>query len=426
MAGLTPVNSRDSVFGTKAGSNNGKSPSEEDAGSSPLHPHLQVNPTCPECSSADTLRDGHRYLKNGEDIQRWICKRCGYRFSEPLQENSKQSLKTWGNILISPNMRSKEAKNLTTATELKTVAGRQPKCKPLPQEAQGCLTKYMAYLDNEAYGKESRYVGMLYRLLVLGADLYNPENVKSVIARQIWKGSTKMLSCYAYDAFCKMEKISWSMPHFKQGESLFYVPDEKDLDALIAAAKSKRMAAFLRCLKETFADPGEVLGLNWKDLSGNVITINKPVNGHLPGQIKISLELTGMLNNLPKKSTRIFPTSYNSIAHCFRILRKATARRLQNPKILHVTFKSFRHWEGSMLAYITSGNVLAVKKALRHKQVTNTMKYIHRLEFQDPESFDVVTATTVEDIQRYAKEDYMKFDEFNGIHVYRRTKKYHS
>ena len=143
--------------------------------------------------------------------------------------------------------------------------------------------------------------------------------------------------------------------------------------------KEYRMAAFLRCLKETFADPGEVLGLNWKALSGNVITINKPVKGHLPGQVKISPELAGMLNNLPKNSTQIFPTSYNCLAHCFRILRNATARRLQNPKILHVTFKNFRHWGGSMLAYITSGNVLAVKKALRHKQIANTMKYIHRL-----------------------------------------------
>ena len=44
MAGLTHVNSKDSVFGTKAASNNGKSPSEEDAGSSP---------PCPECGNSE-------------------------------------------------------------------------------------------------------------------------------------------------------------------------------------------------------------------------------------------------------------------------------------------------------------------------------------------------------------------------------------
>jgi hypothetical protein len=42
------------------------------------------------------------------------------------------------------------------------------------------------------------------------------------------------------------------------------VPDEKDLDLLISSA-SKRMATFLMCLKETFADP-EILHSEWIDL----------------------------------------------------------------------------------------------------------------------------------------------------------------
>ena len=315
---------------------------------------------------------------------------------------------------------------MTQATETKTVAGRQNKRKPLPQEAEGCLTKYMAYLDSEGYGQNSRYVGTVHRLLVLGADLLNPEDVKAIIARQPWKDSVKMLACYAYDAFCRMEKISWRKPHYKQQESLFYVPDEKELDALISAARSKRMTAFLKCLKETYADPGEILALRWKDLSKNIININHPVKGHLPGQIKISDELAAMLNTLPKKAERIFPTTYQSIAQCMRKLRKATARKLQNPRILNITFKSYRHFGGSWLAHISEGNVLAVKKALRHKRVENTMKYIHRLEFQDPQNYDVVIATTVEEIKRYAQQGFQKFDEVNGVHVYRRPKKYNS
>jgi hypothetical protein len=55
-----------------------------------------------------------------------------------------------------------------------------------------------------------------------------------------------------------MEHITWDMPKYTQNEATVYVPDEKQLDRLINAA-SKRFATLLCCLKETFADPSEIL-----------------------------------------------------------------------------------------------------------------------------------------------------------------------
>ena len=392
----------------------GKSDVEQSASASPL---------CPTCHSQKTVRCGNRYLADGSSIQRWICKVCGYRFSEkPLKDNLKWQLNTQSALEFECRIRAEEAKNLTQATETKTVAG-TPK-QPLPPEAKGILTKYMAYIEREGYSEGNSYIHITQRLLKLGANLYDPDNVKTVIARQKWKDSVKMLSVYAYDAFARMEKITWTKPRYRQQESLFYVPDEKELDALIASANSKRMATFLQFLRETFADPAEILGLKWLDISGNIVTINRPVKGHLPGQCQISNKLAAMINRLPKNSDRVFPTSYASMAQNFRILRKRTAKKLENPRILGITFKSFRHFGGSWLAHITEGNVLAVKKALRHKRVENTMKYIHRLEFQDPQSYDVAVAATIDEIKHLAEAGFQKFDEANGIHVYRRPKRF--
>ena len=69
-----------------------------------------------------------------------------------------------------------------------------------------------------------------------------------------------MLATYAYDAFCKMQGIKWNMPKYRQGETTLYIHNEKDLDLLISTA-SRRMATYLQCLKETYADPGEILRL---------------------------------------------------------------------------------------------------------------------------------------------------------------------
>ena len=51
-----------------------------------------------------------------------------------------------------------------------------------------------------------------------------------------------------------------------------------------------------------------------------------------------------------------------------------------------------------MLAHITNGNVLAIKRMLRHKAIQNTMKYIHTIEFKE-EDHEETVATTPEEIR---------------------------
>jgi len=38
---------------------------------------------CPQCSSTSLYKDGLRYLSDGTSIQRWLCRNCGYRFTDP-------------------------------------------------------------------------------------------------------------------------------------------------------------------------------------------------------------------------------------------------------------------------------------------------------------------------------------------------------
>ena len=86
--------------------------------------------------------------------------------------------------------------------------------------------------------------------------LRDPELVKTVIGEmkrkngEKTKNGTKMLYCYAYDAFAKMLKLQWDMPTYTQEDHDPFVPDETELDALInAATKSKLLAAFLQTLE---------------------------------------------------------------------------------------------------------------------------------------------------------------------------------
>ena len=87
---------------------------------------------------------------------------------------------------------------MDSATEIKTVAG---DLERLPQDARGLIIKFMAYLEREGYSAGIKYPATLKHLVKDGANLLDPENVKTVIAQHKWKNSVKMLAVYAYDCF---------------------------------------------------------------------------------------------------------------------------------------------------------------------------------------------------------------------------------
>lgn len=422
-----------SIFGEAGSEKTRKSDLRESAGASPL---------CPECGSKKLFRDGFRYAADGTSIQRWLCRTCGYRFSEkPSQRNHKWSINTPSALVSRRQICAFEAKNLVFAAETKTVAGDIERRHTfavtrnldlIPEDARGLLTKFMAYLEREGFAVGIQYPVTLSHLVKDGANLLDPENVKSVIAKQRkrngepWSDSMKMLAVCAYDAFCQMQEIHWKKPIYHQNEATVAVPDEKDLDLLISAAR-RRMATFLLCLKETFADPAEIIRADWIDLNGDVFSINHPVKGHLPGKYQLTPRLVAMLNTLPRKNKRIFPTTYKNLYSCLENLRSKAAEKFQNPALKQISFKSFRHWGGSMIAYYSNGNPLVIMRVLRHKSFNSSRKYIHTIEFKE-EDFETATATTPEEIQQLGKAGWTKYDEmtFGGVqmHFYRKPKRF--
>ncbi len=327
---------------------------------------------------------------------------------------------------------------MDTVTEIKTVAGDRKK-KPLhidllPENTRGLLTKFMAYLERNGFDEEITYPNILTHLVRDGANLLDPEDVKTVIAKQRkkngnpWTDSMKMLATCAYDAFCQMQGLKWDRPTYHQNEITISVPDEKDLDLLISSS-SKRMSTFLMCLKETFADPSEILACEWKDLVGQVLSINHPVKYHNPGKYELSMRLTGMLNSLPRRDTRIFPMSYRTAYCCLEYTRKKLANKFHNPALLQISFKSFRHWGGSMLAYVLHGNVPEMARILRHKSWKSTQRYVHTICFKE-EDFDVTMAKSPEEILALGQAGWQKYDEgtFQGVayHFYKKPKRFQS
>ena len=245
------------------------------------------------------------------------------------------------------------------------------------------------------------------------------------------KNGTKNFYCCAYDAFAKMLKIQWENPGYKQEEKEVYYPYETEIDALINAAHSRRMATYLQTLKETYADPGEALRIEWIDIGEKeqTIKINHPVKGHDSGTMPVSAKLLSMISALPHKNERVFPSSYHSIYIAYNKLRKRVSAIQQNPRILAVELRGFRHWGGTKIAFETNGNTLEVKRQLRHKNIESTMKYIGKIDFKT-DDFETTSATTLDDILRLGSSGWMEYSvaHINGqeIHCFKKPKRFMS
>jgi integrase/predicted RNA-binding Zn-ribbon protein involved in translation (DUF1610 family) len=441
----------------------------------------ETSQVCPECGSEKFFKDGIRKLSNGEKKQRFLCRFCGFRFTEPNknvnvarkvgetfdsgQNNhevrvtprdcSIKKISDGSPLAFSENVSShsssdisivekhlnslpyynsnyqlcaikKEAKKLELTQKLKICA----RDETLPQNVAGLIAQFLAYLEKEGFCKETEYPNLIRRLAKLGANLLDPETVKEAIGRMTVKDGMKLQYVCAYSAFAIMLKISWAPPKYRQEEIIPFIPDESELDALISAARTKKLAAYLQALKETYGDPSEVLRIEWIDISEKeqTIKINHPVKGHNPRTLQVSSRLLSMLSCLPRKSQRIFTCTYDSISTAYCRLRKRLAETQQNPRLLSIELRTFRHWGGTMIAYHTNGNVLIVKKLLGHKNINSSMKYIGMIQFKD-DQFETTTATTVEEILKLGQAGWIKYDELaiNGtttIHCYRKPKRF--
>jgi len=366
----------------------------------PQDPRSNSPLTCPECGSPRVWKDGIRETDVGP-VQRYLCRDCGYRFSlekgrgqweKPLQKSSNWHLKAQDNIYSSRQVcvaLARGAKNLDSATEIKTVAGETQK---VSIEAQ--IVNYLIYLKNE--GRRDATIEakdfQLRRLIQLGANLNNPESVKRVIADLDKSESYKLLLCIAYEGFAKKNGVTWTRPTYKQVDKLPFVPHESEIDALIAGC-GKKTATLLRLLKETAMRLGEAWQIEWKDFDtqNRTITCNHPEKNSRARAFNISVELTQMLQSLPVNSQYIFTCSRQPIGkenpkvHMHNLKRQKgllghqrlrVAHKLKNPRIAQIHYHSLRHWKATHLKH-QGFDLFDIAAFLGHRSIKNTVLYVH-------------------------------------------------
>ena len=208
-----------------------------------------------------------------------------------------------------------------------------------------------------------------------GANIFDPESTKDAIAKQEWSEARKNSAVATYTLFLRMLGLQWEPPIcHRPTRKLPFIPMEPEIDQLIAAC-GKKTGTFLQTIKEIAMRSGEANRLEWTDIDfiNRTITLNKPEKGGNPRIFKVSSRLIDMLNALPRTSMKVFGDSVASNKRStFLKARKVIARKLQNPRLIRITFHTLRHWKATVLCHQTK-DILYVKEFLGHKKIEDTL-----------------------------------------------------
>jgi len=440
---------------------------------------------CPQCGSERLYRDGLRYPRSNEGppVQRLLCRDCGFRFSESTLQRQEE-VNILGKPGETPHSRSDvfkaevhegnlsgdkpayepslvfgedvgshgvtvvgksinsfrrynsncrvrvlegEAKNLAQVEPQTEKAGAGA-TKLSPEEVKGKIVEFAWWMKKQGHAETTVRVNTtVVRVLAeRGADIFNPDSVKEAIAKQKWSEARRHTAIAAYTLLLKMLRQTWEPPVCKVTRKLPFIPTEEEIDALIAGCGNKT-ATFLQLLKETAMRAGEANRLLWTniDMERRTITLNSPEKGGNSRIWKVSNKLIAMLNALPKTSIRVFgdsPTSYKK--SCFYQARKSLTWKLQNPRLLRISFHTLRHWKATMLYHQTK-DILYVKEFLGHRKVETTLLYIQLAEAifkETTDEFTVRVASKPEEITQLLEVGFDFVCEKDGMLYFRKRK----
>jgi integrase len=124
---------------------------------------------------------------------------------------------------------------------------------------------------------------------------------------------------------------------------------------------------------------------------------------------------------LSPNEERIFPTTYNTIKFSFHTTRKRLAMKLGNERLLLTHIHTFRHWF-AMWHLRKWHDVIKTQRALGHKRLENTEKYVRLAEDSGKIDYETRTAETIEEAVRLLDAGFDYITEIDGVKLFRKAK----
>jgi integrase len=263
------------------------------------------------------------------------------------------------------------------------------------------------------------------------ADLTQPDEVKTLIAKMKTGNAYKRMLVQAYNRYTKYYKIIWEAPKYKVTSREISVPTDDKIKMLISASK-KPLSTKLQLSYETGLRPVEVCELKVKDFNTeNKIIHPKTAKNGAPRQLKISDQLTNLINEQITKNNLaeenyIFGGKPEKYSYSFQRVKTMLSKRLNDPEIKRIRLYDLRHKFCMNTIEKFPQQPFLIMYTMGHKHLNTTEHYVHIQEYiktiNSTGKYLTATASTVEQAIPLIEQGYIQATEFNGIKIFKKPK----
>ena len=314
---------------------------------------------CPRCNSQSVWKDGLRQC-GVESKQRYLCRECGYRFS--LGSIIYNRTRLVHRQVCDSDRRTKNLISVETKQNTENVTNK----KQILHDYAWSLKK-----QGKAQQTIDGRTSILSTLINRRVNIDDPESVKEYLASSDNSTGRKRNIVHAISSYYEQIGITWKAPQYHRVSKIPWIPQEKQIDQLIAALPGK-YKPYLQILKETGMRPGEAWQLKWQDIDLTTKQVRiTPEKGSHPRVLPISNELIAMLNHLPRNTEYVFQKGkYKHFSEGFRRHRKKMSIGLGSPNLDRIQLKTFRHYKGTMEYHKTKDILHVMRTPVSYTHLT--------------------------------------------------------
>ena len=170
-------------------------------------------------------------------------------------------------------------------------------------------------------------------------------------------------------------------------ERITRVPKEEDINKIISHAKLKSASAY-SVMRDTGLRPVELGMLRVKDIDLETGELYPITAKHGSGRVlKVRTSTLAMLKKyINEGKLGLNDNLWNSkrIRQNWSRLKGSVAKKLSEPKLAQIRLYDLRHFAGSM-AYYRTKDIIYTMRFLGHKNIKNTLRYVHFVGFDKEE-----------------------------------------
>jgi len=245
---------------------------------------------------------------------------------------------------------------------------------------------------------ETTLAGLAKRLRMIAkdTDINDPERVKEYIAAKQTSNTYKEGLVQAYDHYVRINGLQWQKPVYAREENAIKVPTTENVEKLIAYPGPK-YSTIISVFRDTGARPCELERVRLKDIDLEQGIIYLPSRKGSKGRPKkLKPQTLAMLKayinrGCFKFDQPIFPSG-KMMGHAFRRQRNRLAKKIGDPTVRMIRLYDLRHYYATML-YLKTKDIVYTQQEMGHRRLTNTLKYVHLVNFKEDEWISKVART---------------------------------